>query len=212
MMKVQTMSRRVAALCLSGIILGLAACSQYGTLPAALPAKEEGPGPWFYTLGPGDTVSIFVWRNPEVSSAATVRPDGRITVPLIEDLPVTGKTPTQLARDIEKELSLYIQDPLVTVISAGGVGPFAQQIRIVGEAVTPGAIPYTTNMTLLDAMIASGGLSEFAAGNRARIFRVVGGKRQVYRVRIDDLLKEADMEANVRMAPGDILIIPEAWF
>lgn len=188
----------------------LAACSQTGDLPPAV-IGAEGATP-DYRIGPGDNLQIFVWRNPEVSITVPVRPDGRISVPLIEDLEAAGMTPTQLAREIERELGVYIQDPLVTVMVTSFIGPFAQQVRVVGEAARPQAIPYRANMTLLDVMIAVGGVTEFAAGNRATIVRVVDGSQRQYAVRLDDLVKNGDISANVQMLPGDVLIVPESWF
>ena len=166
-----------------------------------------------YLLGPGDTIEVFVWRNPELSATVPVRPDGRISVPLIEDLQVTGKTPTVVARDIEHSLQTYVQDPVVTVIVSNFVGPFAQQVRVVGEATQPQAIPYRDNMSVLDVMISAGGLTKFASGNRAVIARNMGnGQTQEIRVRLADLLKDGDLSANVAMAPGDVLIVPQSWF
>ena len=194
------------------VALGMAACSNLDQLPSAnFVSVNEGPGP-DYVIGPLDTVQIFVWRNPEVSTTVTVRPDGRLSVPLIEDLPATGRTPTQLARDIEKKLGVYIQDPIVTVIVSGFNGPFAQQVRIVGQAARPAAIPYRANMTLLDAMISVGGLTDFAAGNRATLVRNVGGQQHAYRVRISDLIRDGKIDANVAILPGDVIIIPESFF
>jgi len=165
-----------------------------------------------YIIGPGDNVNIFVWRNPEVSMSVPVRPDGKITTPLVEDLQASGKTPTQLAREIEGVLGTYIKDPSVTVIVTGFVGPYSQQIRVIGEATKPQALPYRERMTLLDVMIAVGGLTEYAAGNSTRLVRNVNGKEVTYEVHIDDLIKDGDISANVYMLPGDVLIIPEAWF
>ena len=194
------------------VALGLSACSHLDELPSAnFVSVNEGPGP-DYVIGPLDQVQIFVWRNPEVSTTVTVRPDGRLSVPLIEDLPATGRTPTQLARDIEKKLGVYIQDPIVTVIVSSFNGPFAQQVRIVGQATNPAAIPYRANMTLLDAMIAVGGLTDFAAGNRATLVRNVGGQQHAYRVRISDLIRDGKIGANVAILPGDVIIIPESFF
>lgn len=171
------------------------------------------PSEYNYLIGPGDTLQIFVWRNPEVSQSVIVRPDGKITTPLVEDLPASGKTATELARDIEKVLETYIRQPIVTVIVEGLVGPYSEQIRVVGEAAEPQAIPYRDKMTLLDVMIIVGGLTEFAAGNNASIVRTVDdGTQRQYRVRIDDLLKDGEIDANVNMFPGDILIIPESLF
>jgi polysaccharide export outer membrane protein len=141
-----------------------------------------------------------------------VRPDGRITIPLIEDLPATGKTPTELARDIEKKLATYIQDPIVTVIMQGFVGPFQDRVRTVGEAARPQALPYRSTMTLLDVMTHAGGITDFAAGNRATVTRLVRGKQKSYRLLLDDLLRDGNMKANVKIQPGDLIVIPEAWF
>lgn len=165
-----------------------------------------------YIIGPGDNVNIFVWRNPEVSNSVPVRPDGKITTPLVEDLQASGKTPTELAREIEKVLATYIKDPSVTVIVTGFVGPYDQQIRVVGEAAKPQALPYKERMTLLDVMIAVGGLTEFAAGNRTTLVRRVNGEELEYQLRVDDLIQNGDMSANAYMLPGDILIVPESWF
>jgi polysaccharide export outer membrane protein len=193
----------------------LAACGgARDTLPAAeFVSPAEGPGP-DYIIGPLDTVNVFVWRNQEVTTTVTVRPDGRISVPLIEDLAATGKTPTQLARDIEQALSKYIRNPIVTVIVSGFTGPFAQQVRVVGEATEPQAIPYRSNMTLLDVMISVGGLTEYAAGNRSTLVRynVQEQKQEEYRVRISDLIRDGDTSANVKINPGDVIIIPESFF
>ncbi|MBC7574699.1 MAG: polysaccharide biosynthesis/export family protein [Herminiimonas sp.] len=165
-----------------------------------------------YLIGPGDSVNITVWRNPEVSQTVPVRPDGKITTPLVEDLPASGKTATQLARDIEKVLGKYIQQPVVTVIVTGFVGPYTEQIRVIGQAAKPQALPYRQDMSLMDVMIAVGGITEFASGNKATIVRVVDGKQQKYGVRLGDLIKQGDISANTAMRPGDVLIIPESFF
>jgi polysaccharide export outer membrane protein len=165
-----------------------------------------------YLIGPGDTVNIMVWRNPEVSMAVPVRPDGKITTPLVEDLPAAGKTSTDLARDIEKALAKFIQQPVVTVIVTNFVGNFSEQIRVVGQATKPQALPYRRDMSLMDVMIAVGGVTEFASGNRASLIRVVDGKQQKYGVRLDDLIKDGDISANMPMRPGDVLVIPESFF
>lgn len=180
------------------------------------PPLEGGPAPAQvtpdYIIGAGDTIEIFVWRNPELSSGVTVRPDGKITTPLVEDVPASGKTPTQLARDMEKELSIYVKNPVVTVMVGGFVGPYEEQIRVVGQATNPQALPYRDQMTLLDLMIAVGGLTEFADGNKSIIVRVIDGEWQQFGVRIDDLINGADISANTYVLPGDILIVPESWF
>ena len=164
-----------------------------------------------YIIGPGDSVQIVVWRNPELSTSVPVRPDGKITAPLVEDLPAMGKDPSTLARDIEKHLSKFIRDPVVTVIVGGFVGPYSEQIRVIGEAANPQALPYKQKMTLLDVMIVVGGLTDFADGNGASILRTAEGNKQ-YSVRIRDLVKRGDVSANVEMRPGDVLIIPQSWF
>lgn len=188
----------------------IAGCAVGPTLPPAQ-MGTEGPAP-LYRIGPGDNLQIFVWRNAELSTTVPVRPDGRISVPLIEDLEVTGKTATQLAREIEKQLGVYIQDPNVTIIITSFGGPFNQLIRIVGAATQPQAIEYRANMTALDAMIAVGGLTEFAAGNRAALYRKTADGQKQYRIRLHDLIKNGDLSANVELLPGDILIIPESVF
>ena len=170
------------------------------------------PDDYNYLIGPGDNLQVFVWRNPEVSSSVVVRPDGKITTPLVEDLNASNITPAQLARNIEKVLATYIKDPIVTVTVQDFSGPLSEQVRVVGEATTPSVLSYRQHMTLLDVMIAVGGLTDFADGNDARIVRVVDGQAREFRVRLDDLIRGGDITANAELLPGDILIIPEAWF
>jgi polysaccharide export outer membrane protein len=165
-----------------------------------------------YLIGPGDTVSINVWRNPEVSTSVSVRPDGKITTPLVEDLQASGRTSTELARDIEKALAKYIQQPVVTVILSGFVGPYSEQIRVIGQAAKPQALPYRQGMSLMDVLIAVGGITDFAAGNRASIIRTVDGTQQKFKVRLHDLVRDGDISANTSMRPGDVLVIPESFF
>lgn len=167
-----------------------------------------------YVVGPGDTLSVFVYRSPELSVPdLPVRPDGRISVPLIEDIVAAGKTPTQLAREIESRLKKYVKDPSVTVIVRGFVGPLDRQVKVIGEATEPVALPYRDHMTVLDVMIATKGLTKFAAGNSAVIIRrEPGGKQAKIPVRLNDLVKDGDISQNVEMAPGDTLIIPQTWF
>lgn len=181
--------------------------------PSSFVASREGPGEE-YVIGPLDALQIFVWRNPELSAKVQVRPDGRITTPLINDMPAVGKTPAMLADDLKIALGEYIKDPIVSVIVENFSGTYSQQVRIIGATEKPASIPYRANMTLLDAMIAVGGLSEFAAGNRARLIRYdkAGGRQREFRVRLSDLLKNGDTSANVRLEPGDVLIIPESMF
>ena len=196
--------------------LSLSGCSETigRQLPAAnFVAAQEGPGE-DYVIGPLDELTIFVWRNPELGAKVQVRPDGRITTPLITDMPAVGKTPSMLAQDIQLQLSQYIQDPLVSVIVNRFAGTFSEQIRVVGATGRPASIPYRANMTILDAMIAVGGMNEFAAGNRARLVRFdkATGRQKEYSLRLGDLFKHGDSKANVQLMPGDVIIIPESIF
>jgi polysaccharide export outer membrane protein len=195
-----------AALVLSG-------CSWWAPkFPYPPEATYQLRGAYKYKIGPGDSVEIFVWRYPEVSTTVPVRPDGFITAPLLEDIPAAGKTPTELARDLEEQLAVYLRDPLVTVIVQGFVGVYPDQIRVMGEASSNTALPYVDGMTLLDLMIRVGGVSDFANGNGAILVRFEDGEQQQYTLRLDDLIKDADLSANTDMRPGDIIIIPESWF
>lgn len=199
------------------ILLGFASASLVVFLsgcagPEIPPApRDASSAEYEYVIGPLDTVNIIVWRNPELSMTVPVRPDGRVTTPLVDDLPALGKTPTTLARDIEKSLGKYIRDPVVTVVVTTFVGPSSEQIRVIGEATKPQILAFRKNMTVLDVMIAAGGLTDFADGNKATIYRVADGGKS-YSVRLQDLLKRGDITANVDMRPGDILIIPQSWF
>jgi polysaccharide export outer membrane protein len=195
-------------------VLALVACALLAAAAAA-PAKQQSSlNADEYVIGAGDTLSIFVYRNPDLSEpGVAVRPDGRISTPLIDDLIATGKTPTQLAHEIEERLKKYIQDPTVTVIVRSFVGPADRQIKVIGEATDPQAIPYRDGMTLLDVMIATKGLTKYAAGNRAVIIRRdAAGKQESINVRLSDLMKYGDITKNVDMEPGDTLIIPQSWF
>jgi len=165
-----------------------------------------------YLIGAGDVVNIFVWRNPEVSGTFIVRPDGMITTSLVEDISVSGKTPTELARSIEEILATYLREPVVTVTVNNFVGPFSEQIRIIGEAAQPQAVNYIQHMTLLDVMIRVGGLTEFANGNGAILVRIENGQQNQYDIFIEDLIKNGEISANVDVLPGDIIVIPETWF
>lgn len=203
-------TRWLTRLALVFSVIGLGGCAGNGHPP--LTDTQGQAVPHDYLIGPGDSVSIQVWRNPEVSMSVPVRPDGKITTPLVEDLPASGKTTSQLARDIEKALAKYIQDPIVTVIVTGFVGPYSEQIRVIGEAAKPQALPYRENMSVMDVMIQVGGITDFADGNRASVIRTVEGTQQQYNVRLEDLLRDGDISANVLMQPGDILVIPESYF
>jgi polysaccharide biosynthesis/export protein len=204
-------------LSVSLIAVALAGCAGSSSGPqlpsASFVATQEGPGEE-YIIGPLDTLTIFVWRNPELGAKVQVRPDGRISTPLIADMPAVGKTPTMLAQDIKVQLSEYIRDPLVSVIIDNFSGTFSQQIRVVGATEKPASIPYRANMTLLDAMISVGGLSEYAAGNKARLIRYDRGtgRQREFAIKLSDLLKRGDTRANVRLEPGDVIIIPESSF
>ncbi len=191
-------------------MLTLGGCA--GTSHQPISSADTPPPAHDYLIGPGDSVNITVWRNPEVSMTVPVRPDGKITTPLVEDLPASGKTSSQLARDIEKALGKYIQEPVVTVIVTGFVGPYGEQIRVIGQAAKPQALPYRKDMSLMDVLIAVGGITDFAAGNQASIIRSISGTQQQFAVRLNDLIKDGNMSANVPMRPGDILVIPESFF
>ncbi|WP_242186517.1 XrtA/PEP-CTERM system exopolysaccharide export protein [Sphingomonas sp. CARO-RG-8B-R24-01] len=210
-------SRTIAAVLLGGGVtatLGGCAGSTRPVLPqASFVAAQDKPSEE-YIIGPLDQLNIFVWRNPELSTKVQVRPDGRITTPLISDMPAVGKTPRMLADDMKISLGEYIKDPIVSVIVENFSGTFSQQIRIVGATEKPASIPYRANMTLLDAMIAVGGLNQYAAGNRARLVRYdrATGKQAEFAIKLSSLLKEGDSRANVRLEPGDVIIIPESMF
>ena len=204
-----TKARLLAGLLLSALSLLTAGCASHKQFPPA-PGLTDAQD-YTYLIGAGDALNIIVWRNPELSMAVPVRPDGKIAAPLVEELVAQGKTSTQLARDVENQLSKYVRDPVVTVLVTGFVGPYSEQIRVVGEAARPQFLNYKKNMTVLDVMIAVGGLTDFADGNAATILRTGdGGKR--YAVRLKDLIKRGDVSANAEMRPGDILVIPQSLF
>ena len=189
-------------------VLAGCATTKYPAAPGTLAGVDYN-----YHIGAADEVDILVWRDPELSRKVAVRPDGRISTPLVDDLQALGKTPTELERDMEKALSKYIRDPVVTVMVSKFVGPPKEQIRVIGEAAKPQVMPYQVGMTVLDVMIAAGGLTDFADGNAATIFRLSESEAgKLYSVRLRDLVKRGDISANVDMRPGDILIIPQSWF
>jgi len=237
-------------------VLLLSAC---GHLPQLAQDDDAAiPSDYTYIIGPGDSINIYVWGNPDISTTATVRPDGKITIPLAEDLTASGKTPSQLARVMEKSLAKYVRDPQVVIMVSGFQGVYSQQVRIIGQlsggsggssgssggigsgssggGISSGgglsgssgigasggagggsrfsarAFPYKKDMTLLDLMIQVGGLGQYADGNRASIIRNINGDMQQFGIRIDDLIEDADLSANVKILPGDIVIIPEAFF
>ncbi len=185
----------------------LAGCSTSQPAAPAVAASSD----YAYVIGPGDALNITVWRNPELSMSVPVRPDGKISAPLVEEMTVQGKTSVQVARDIERALAKYVRDPVVTVIVTGFVGPFSEQVRVVGEAAKPQALPFKQRMTVLDVLIAVGGLTDFADGNAATLVRASEDNKR-YSLRLKDLVKKGDMSANVELRPGDILIIPQGWF
>ena len=190
----------------------LAAALSLGACASSPPAPmNAAKADYSYKIGPGDTLNIVVWRNPELSMSVPVRPDGKISAPLIDDLAAMGKDSTALARDIEKELAKFIRDPVVTVIVTGFVGPYSEQIRVIGAAAKPQILAYKQKMTILDVMIAVGGITDFADGNAATILRTSENNAQ-YGVRLKDLVKNGDVSANVEMKPGDVVIIPQSWF
>lgn len=203
----RVLARRCVLLLCAALASG---CSSFGSsLPPAPTAAASTD--YSYIIGAGDSLSIIVWRNPELSGSYPVRPDGKVSSPLVDELVAQGKTSIELARDIEKKLATYVRDPIVTVIVGGFVGPFSQQIRVIGEATRPQALPFRQKMSVLDVMIAVGGLTDFADGNRAVLQRTSEGGKQ-YVVRLKDLIKRGDTSANVEMRPGDILIIPQSFF
>ncbi|HEY3909587.1 MAG TPA: XrtA/PEP-CTERM system exopolysaccharide export protein [Stellaceae bacterium] len=191
-------------------MLAVAGCHGAPPLPPTPPASSLPSSE--YIIGPGDRLNIFVWRNPELSVTVDVRPDGRLSIPLVNDVVAIGKTPTQLGNELEQQLAKYIKEPVVTVIAEGFVGPFNEQVRVIGEAAQPRALPYRTGMTALDAMIEVGGLTRYAAGNDAVIVRTIDGRQATYTVHLDDLIRDGDVSSNVALQPGDILIIPQRLF
>jgi polysaccharide export outer membrane protein len=200
--------RELATLVLVVLMLAAGGCGT--AYPPLKDSASEISAP--YLIGAGDTLSINVWRNPELSATLPVRPDGRISIPLVEDMQASGKTPSQLARDIEQVLSKFVQNPVASVTVTNFVGLYSQQVRVIGEAVKPQALPYRENMTLLDVMIAVGGITDFADGNKASILRTEGGQSQQFAVPLTRLVKGGDLSANVKMRPGDVLIIPQSFF
>lgn len=211
--KLVTASGRITTLMLitSGLLF-LAGCSSNKVTQELPSATGDAEYSTRYRIAPLDTLQVFVWRNPEVSTSVTVRPDGLMTAPLLEEIPAAGKTPQELARDVEKHLATYLRDPLVTIIASQFQGVYKEKIRVVGEAAEPKSILYRDSMTLLDLMIEVGGMTEFADGNNTVVVRIEDGAQTEYKVRMDDLIRDGDISANIDMKPGDIVIIPEAWF
>lgn len=176
--------------------------------PVLAPAAVVDPD---YTIGPGDTLQVFVWRNPELSVTVPVRPDGKISTPLVEDMVASGKTPSQLARDMEGVLAEFVRTPQVNVIVTQALSSFSA-VKVVGQVQRPQVVPYRKGLRVLDVVLASGGLSEFAAPNRAKIVRMSGGKQKEIKVRLGKLMNGGDLEQNVELEPGDVLIVPQSMF
>jgi polysaccharide export outer membrane protein len=203
-----------AALLLCGASATLAAAADVPTPNPAPPpntAKPARPVPADYLIGPGDSLEVFVWRNPDLTVTVPVRPDGKISTPLVEDMVAVGKTPTNLARDIEKALAVYVKSPQVNVIVTVPASVFSQ-IKVIGQVLHPQALPYRDGMTVLDAVLAVGGLGQYAAGNRARLVRTVNGKSQEIDVKLESLVDKGDMKQNLPLKPGDVLVVPETRF
>lgn len=201
----RTIAKASAKMILASCFVFLAACASNNYPPVSQSQDFD------YIVGPGDSLNIFVWGNPELSASATVRPDGKFTTRLVEDIPASGMTSTELARAIEKAYGKYVKNPIVSVIVGGFVGVPTQQIRVVGEAAKPVNVPFRKHMTLLDLMIEVGGLSEFANGNKSVLVRYASGEEKVYGLKLESLLA-GDISVNTPLMPGDIVIIPEAWF
>ncbi len=204
--------RMIKIVCFLYIVLIMQACSTSKSSEHVVTNADNDKLTAEYIIGAGDVLKIFVWGNAELSGEIPVRPDGRITTPLVEDMVASGKTPTQLARDMEQKLKRYMKKPVVTVTVTQFVGRFTEQIRVVGEVTKPMTLPYRESITVLDVIIEVGGLTDFAAGNRATIARTVNGKSKKIQVKLDDLLEQGDLSENLHMQPGDVLFVPEAWF
>ena len=205
-MRIPQLFFRVAlSLLVNGAVLGPCLAE------AEAEAAPAGAVPADYLIGPGDTVQVFVWRNPDLTVTVPVRPDGKISTPLVEDMVAVGKTPTELARDVEKALSQYVKSPQVNIIVTQPMSVFSQ-IKVIGQVLHPQALPYRDGMTVLDAVLAVGGLGQFAAGNRAHIARTVNGKAQEIKVKLDSLINNGDMKQNLALQPGDVLVVPESRF
>ena len=202
-----------AVLSWTSIAMWLIVTSSISAQPVTTPEQSHGKAATGgeYLIGPGDTVQVFVWRNPDLTVTVPVRPDGKISTPLVEDMPAVGKTPTQLARDIEKVLSEYVRSPQVNIIVTQPASAFSQ-VRVIGQVQKPQAVPYREGMAVLDAVLAVGGLATFAAGDRTQLVRTVDGKQTQTRVKLDALLNKGDMSQNLPLRPGDVLVVPESRF
>lgn len=192
------------------LLIGWAATLSGAAISA--PADSAAAAAEDYVIGPGDTLQIFVWRNPDLTVTVPVRPDGKISTPLVEDMVAVGKTPTMLAREIEKALSVYVKAPQANVIVTIPASVFSQ-VKVIGQVLRPQALPFRNGMTVLDAVLAVGGLTQFAAGNRARVVREVKGKApQEFKVKLESIINNGDMTQNLALQPGDVLVVPETRF
>lgn len=211
---IRARSHRLAAIAgLACALLGLGGVSLAAPAPSTIAAPQLAKEPADYLIGPGDTLEVFVWKNPELSVEVPVRPDGRITTPLVQDIQAQGKAPTELARELKQALSAFIQDPVVTVVVKEFAAPGnSAAVRVIGAAVTPKTVPYRSGLTALDALIEVGGLTAYASGNRATLLRREGGAYRAYPLRLKDLVNSGDLQANVNLMPGDIIRIPERLF
>lgn len=198
----------VTGLCLVPTAEAASASSSARTLRSA-PAKSAVASN--YVIGPGDRLEVFVWRNPKLTVTVPVRPDGKITTPLVQDMVAVGKTPTQLAHDIEKVLSEYVRDPMVDIIVTKPASALSQ-VKVIGQVKKPSAEPYRAGMTVLDAVLAAGGLTKFAAGNRAHLIRKENGREVNIRIKLGRLMNDGDMKQNLRLRPGDVIVVPESFF
>jgi polysaccharide biosynthesis/export protein len=206
------MYNRLILLTICAVVAGLPVHAAYAaeSMPSAPEPAKSSVSP-DYLIGPGDTLQIYVWRNPELTVTIPVRPDGKVSTPLVEDMPAVGKNPSELARDIEKVLGVYVKSPQVNVIVTQPASLFSQ-VKIIGQVQRPQAIAFHDNMTVLDALLSVGGLAQFAAGNRSKLVRTENGKQSEMRIRLKDLLDKGDMKANLNLKPGDVLIVPESRF
>lgn len=198
-------------LCLAAVLVATSLAIAQTPTPPAVPARVEAASNSGYIIGPGDTLQVFVWRNPDLTITVPVRPDGKISTPLVEDMPAVGKTPTQLARDVEKVLAEYVRSPEVNIIVTQPASAF-NQVKVIGQVQKPAAIAYREGMTVLDALLAVGGLGTFAAGNRSHLVRTVDGKQTEIPLKLDALLNKGDMSQNLALRPGDVLVVPESRF
>ena len=202
---------RIKAICIALLALSLAACES-GSIAASKISSTPVVSNEDYRIGPGDQLKIFVWRNDDLSTSVVVRPDGKISMPLVNDMVAAGKTPRQLTDDLTQALSEYVRSPKVNVIVVSFVGTFSDQIRVVGEASHPKVVAYRAGMTILDVMLEAGGLAEHASGNKTKVLRKVGDKTRSISVKLNDLLYDGDVSQNIAMLPGDIVVVPLSIF